>query len=393
MPSEFWYVALLFTLFVVPRMLQRFRVPSAVTALAFGIAAGPGAGLLTHDDTVALLSTLGIVSLFLFAGLDVSVSELRQERRVLVEHIAVRLLMLGTVTAIVTYAAGLPVRPAVLSALALLTPSTGFILDSLERWLPDDRDRFWVRSKAIATEIVALLVLFVALQSTSAARLGWSSAALIGLIAVLPLLFRWFAAFVVPHAPRSEFGFLVMVAVAAALITRHLGVYYLVGAFAVGMAARQFRTQLPGLSSDRMVGAVESFASLFVPFYFFRAGASLSRTDFSLAAAGYGLLFIIMALPFRLCLVAAHRAARLDEPPSQGLRIAMAMMPTTVFTLVLAEILRVGFRTPDGWIGGLVIYAIVNSLLPGLVLRITPPAFEDELQLEESGRVRGAVGQ
>ena len=59
----------------------------------------------------------------------------------------------------------------------------------------------------------------------------------------------------------------------------------------------------------------------------------------------------------------------------------MAMLPTTVFTLVLAEILRANFETPNGWIGGLVIYACVNSLLPGLVLHMAPPAFEDELRL------------
>lgn len=381
MAGEFGYVALLFTLFVFPRVLQRYRVPSAVTALAFGLVAGPGGNLLTHDDTVALLSTLGIVSLFLFAGLDVSLPELRREKRVLFEHILVGGAVLAAVAALIAAASGVVVRAAVLTGLALLTPSTGFILDSLDRWLPGERDRFWVRSKSIATEIVSLLVLFVVLQSTSAGQLALSAGVLIAMIAVLPLVFKLFAAVVVPYAPRSEFGFLMMVAAACALVTRQLGVYYLVGAFAVGMAARQFRSQLPALSSDHMLVTVESFASLFVPFYFFHAGASLTRDDFTLAALGYGALFIATMLPFRLLLVAGHRALRLGEAPSSGLRIAMAMLPTTVFTLVLAEILRANFDTPNGWIGGLVIYACVNSLLPGLVLHMAPPAFEDELRL------------
>ena len=40
MPGDLSYVALLFVLFVVPRFLQRFRLPAAITSLALGILAG-----------------------------------------------------------------------------------------------------------------------------------------------------------------------------------------------------------------------------------------------------------------------------------------------------------------------------------------------------------------
>ena len=47
LPAELEYVLLLFVLFVVPRLLQRFRIPSAISALALGAAllrqARPGA--------------------------------------------------------------------------------------------------------------------------------------------------------------------------------------------------------------------------------------------------------------------------------------------------------------------------------------------------------------
>jgi Kef-type K+ transport system membrane component KefB len=385
MSQEILYIGLLFILFVVPKVLQRFRIPSAVTALIFGIIAGPGFGLLTHDDTITLLSTLGIVSLFLFAGLDVSLHELRKERRVLIEHVIVRSLLLGGAAWFVWRLLGLDVRSAVLVALALFTPSTGFILDSLAGWFSDERDRFWVRSKAIATELVALLVLFVALQSTSMSRLGLAALAMIAMIAVVPLVFRLFAAVVVPHAPRSEFGFLMMVAVACAVATRHLGVYYLVGAFVVGMAAQQFRERLPALASNRMIGTVEAFASLFVPFYFFHAGAALSRADFSLRSTLFAAAFLLLAIPVRLAVVALHRAWRLDEPWRHGIQIGTAMLPTTVFTLVLIDILRtLGTPLPDGLTGGLMFYAIVNTLIPGFALRRSLPGLEDELQIEGS---------
>jgi Kef-type K+ transport system membrane component KefB len=388
MSQEILYIGLLFILFVVPKVLQRFRIPSAVTALIFGIIAGPGLGLLTHDDTITLLSTLGIVSLFLFAGLDVSLHELRKERRVLIEHVIVQSVMLGLASWALARVVGLTGRAAVLTALALFTPSTGFILDSLGGWFSNERDRFWVRSKAIATELVALLLLFVVLQSTSLGRLGLAALAMIVMIAVVPLAFRLFAAVVVPHAPRSEFGFLMMVAVACAVVTRQLGVYYLVGAFVVGMAAQQFRERLPALASNRMVGTVESFASLFVPFYFFHAGAALSRTDFSIPSALFAVAFLGIALPVRLLLVGGHRAWRLDEHWRQGFRIGTAMLPTTVFTLVLMAILRgLDVPLPDGLTGGLMFYAIVNTLIPGFALgKSMPgmPGFEEELQFERS---------
>lgn len=391
-PSEIAYVALLFVLFVVPRILQRYGVPSAVTALAFGAMAGmgmealTGESLLHGDSTVGLLSTLGIVSLFLFAGLDVQVSELRREMRVLLEHVTIGAAALAVSTvAIVMVARALSIdaatRPSLLIALALLTPSTGFILDSLGRWGVSESERFWIRSKAVATEFVALAVLFFVLQSASWGRFGLSAFALLAMIAVLPAVFRWFASAVIPHAPNSEFGFLMMVGAACAVVTRALGVYYLVGAFAVGMAAQQFRRQLPALASLRMLGAVESFASLFVPFYFFHAGLGLQREDLSFAALGLGVLFTVFSIPVRLAPIVLHRVVRLSEDLRTSLRVGVPLLPTTVFTLVIAEILRDQFQISPVVFGGLVVYTLINTLIPGLFMRAPVFAFEDELMM------------
>jgi hypothetical protein len=83
--------------------------------------------------------------------------------------------------------------------------------------------------QAISAEFLALGVMFVVLQSTSVRHMALSTLALIGLLAVLPPLFRWFAVRVAPFAPKSEFAFLLMVAMVCASATRALGVYYLVG--------------------------------------------------------------------------------------------------------------------------------------------------------------------
>jgi Kef-type K+ transport system membrane component KefB len=374
--TELMYVALLFALFVVPRVLQRWRLPSAITSLALGAAAGIGFGLFAGDQTIQLLSSFGIVSLFLFAGLEVDGAALRGAARTLLQHLAIRIALFLVVTLGAAALLGLEVRPAALVALALLTPSTGFILNSLSGFGLSADERAWVKSKAIATELLALAVLFVVLQSASVGRLVLAAAALVAMIAVLPLLFRAFAALVAPYAPKSEFAFLLMLATVAAYATRHLGVYYLVGAFITGVAARRFREHMPALASEQMLHAVEVFASFFVPFYFFHAGLMLRREDFSSGALLMGAVFLVIGVGASTLSVVAHRRAALGEPPRQGLRVALAMVPTLVFTLVLAEILLDRFYIRAELFGGLIVYTIANTLLPGFVLRSATPVFD-----------------
>src|SRR5690606_30062719 len=159
-----------------------------------------------------------------------------------------------------------------LVALALLTPSAGFILDSLGSFGLTKDEKFWVRSKTISAEIVALLVLFFVLQSSSLSRFVMGTAALVLLVVVLPKTFELFARWIAPIAPRPEFACLVMMTIGAAFVTRQLGAYYLVGAFVVGIVAQRFRERLPAMASEEMVHAVDVFASFFIPFYFFGAG-------------------------------------------------------------------------------------------------------------------------
>lgn len=367
-PQDLAHLILLFTLFVVPRMLQRFRLPQAVTSVALGVGLGLGLGWFQADQTVHLLATLGIVSLFLFAGLEVDFRELRREIRVLAQHVVIGLGALGLVTVVLGWALGLETRAATLMALALLTPSTGFILDSLPGWGLTEQQRFWVKSKAIATELVALGTLFVTMQSRSVQGLAVASLVLVALVALLPVAFRWFANMVLPWAPKSEFAFLMMVALFAAIVTRRLGVYYLVGAFIVGVAAQRFRQRLPALASEQMLHAVEVFASVFVPFYFFSAGLGLKPADFSLAALELGGAFLALAIPFRVALVAGHRRLAMGESLPVGSRVGLAMVPTLVFGLVIAGILRDVFEIPDAVFGGLIVYTLANTLLPGVML-------------------------
>ena len=117
MSQELVYLLLIFGLLVVPRALQRFKVPAPLTCLVFGIAAMLWLGDRTHDPVIALLATLGISSLFLFAGLEVDLHALRRGMWPLLAHLVIRTGTLFGVGWLAWRYAGLPWQAAGLLAL------------------------------------------------------------------------------------------------------------------------------------------------------------------------------------------------------------------------------------------------------------------------------------
>ena len=368
MDNELVYLLLIFGLLVVPRWLQRFKLPGPITSLALGIGAMLLWGDRTHDPVVVLLSTIGISSLFLFAGLEVDPAELRKGFRQLATHLVIRIATLTATAWLAWRFAGLAWQAAALLALALLTPSTGFILDTLERLGLDEEERFWVTSKAIAGELLALAALFFLLQANDALQLAASTSAMIALIVGLPLLFMALGRWVVPHAPGSEFSLLVMVGLVGAFVTFKLGVYYLVGAFIAGLAARLLQVRMPTLASPDNLHALRLFATFFVPFYFFHAGTGISREALSWQALGLGIAITVVVVPLRIAIVWLQRRALFGQRDGSNLRVAVALAPTLVFTLVLANILHARFGLPDVLFGALILYTVLNTMLPSLIL-------------------------
>ncbi len=369
MTKETQLVLAVIALFAVPRVLQRFRIPAALSALGLGAVLGIGFHAFHEGATVPLLASFGIVSLFLYAGLEVDPHELRRCRTLIAQHLGVQAALLVAVTFAARALFALDARAAVLFALALLTPSTGFILDSLGGFGLSIEHRSHVRALAIASEIVALAVLFFTVKSSHAPSLGLSAAALVAMVVGLPVVFRVFGERILPHAPRSEFSFLVVTAVVCAYITRELGVYYLVGAFVVGVTAVRMREALPALGAAHTLEAIASFASFFIPFYFFKAGLHLQASDFSPRAVGLGLAFSAVIVPLKVVTVALHRRATLREPVREGARVGLTLVPTLVFTIVIADILRERYALPAHLYGALMVFTLTNTLVPGFALR------------------------
>jgi len=80
-------------------------------------------------------------------------------------------------------------------------------------------------------------------------------------------------------------------------------------------------------------------------------------------------------VPLRVVMVAGHRRLSLGEPLKDGVRVGLSLVPTLVFSLVLADILRDRYQLVPTLYGALIVFALLNTALPGFLLRASPPEF------------------
>jgi Kef-type K+ transport system membrane component KefB len=371
--TTFIYLAVVFGLLVIPRALQRFRLPAQLTCFALGIIVAGFFKPLITDTVISYLSTLGIASLFLFAGLEVDLAELRHQLPSLARHFAVRGLVLVACAGIVAKYFHLGWQVDWMIALALLTPSTGFILDMLPHSGLDHNEQSEVALHAVAGEVTAVFLFLVFSQAGSVKTLLVSGGAIALLIAFMPLVFLALGRYVVPYAPGSEFSLLVMVGLICAVITETLGVYYLVGAFVAGLVARSLSKRMTTLASRGNLEAIQLFASFFIPFYFFHNGLSVPSAALVSASLLCGLALAGIVIPLRLGVIWVQSRFQQHRGHRGSIRVAIALTPTLIFTLVIAEILRENFSISPKLYGGLLVYAAIASILPSLTL----PAFAE----------------
>jgi len=370
MSRELAYLLLICGLLVVPGLLQRLRIPSPLTCFALGIVVILWLRPESHSDAaIHLLAALGISTLFLYAGLEVNLETLRQAVGPLSIYLLTRVFAVAGLAWLAARYGGLAWQDATLVALGLLTSSTGFIIDSLDRYGLEPEERFWVTNNAISGELLALAVMFVVLNATDPVGLTLATLALLATLVALPLallaLGRWF----IPFGAGSEFSMLVMIGFAAAFVTDRLGVEYLLGAFLAGLVARLLEKRVPQLASPDNLRAVKLFSSFFLPFYFFARGAHVPADALSLEALAIGVGLTVVLVPVRACAIWAKRWLLGIGNLRSSLRVAAALTPTLIFTLVLASILRERGTITDEMFGGMLLYAGLNTMLPSFMLR------------------------
>jgi Kef-type K+ transport system membrane component KefB len=362
------YLAMILGLLVVPRALQRFRLPAPLTCFIFGIIGAVFFKTTVDDHVLRVVATLGVASLFLLAGLEVDLVEIRLRLPRLMGHLAIQGVFLIAAAWLSTRYLHLPWQAASLLGLGLFTPSTGFILDTLPQSGLTSSEQTEVSINAIAGEISALLALLFFSHADSVQSLAISTGALLLLIVLTPLFFLALGKYVVPYAPGSEFSLLLMVGIICAVISSAAGVHVLIGAFVAGLVADLLKTRMTTLTSRENLHAVRLFASFFVPFYFFHEGLEVPIDSLVLKALVYGLVLSIVVLPIRIAKNWLECRYFSRRTRAGGLRVATALTPTLIFTLVIAGILHESFHINDALYGGLLVYTTISTILPSFVL-------------------------
>ena len=377
---DFQYFILFSVILLFPKLLLRFRIPTALTALALGFVTALTLGWFKEDQLLLMLSRLGITSLFLFAGMEVDIDELKKDANVLVKNLLKSIALIVIIAILIRYIFDTGFRVALVLALGLMTPSTGFILNSLRGYELSPNQEKWVQSKAIAKELVAIFLLFFILQTESMEEFLISTGTLIGMVLILPVLFKFFLVKIAPFAPDSEVTFLILIALLCGVITKQLGTYYLVGAFIVGMTAGRFRHFIEHEKSQKVLYSVSFFFSFFVPFYFYRAGLTFPTEILSWEGFGVGIAFLMIFLPIRMLEVMSSIWLFLRGTLDDSLKISITLLPTLIFGLVIATVLREQFNASGYLVSGLIVYTIGSSIIPWFFLKkVSPEPYDSSM--------------
>ncbi|MHC5212145.1 MAG: cation:proton antiporter [Planctomycetota bacterium] len=381
-------LALIALLFFLPKVLVRLGIPSPVTEMGLGVACGPLAlDLLRPEDLTHTLAALGISALFLFAGMEVSLRALVDRRHTILVHVGIQVLLYGA-AATAVFQLWPELGVAVLIAAAIMSSSAAFIIPALDMLrLPDDL-KTWIKQKAITNELLAILAVLCFSNASTPRDAMISIAAITAMVALVPLAFVLFHRTILNWAPRTEFTFVMIVALFAAYVSHHVGVHYLVGAFVVGVIARRYLRwgEKHGMEMASVHSALDSFrffSAFLMPFFFFLVGLDLPAGALAPTALLFAGAVFVTAVPLRVLVVMLHRRLQLKEPWHHSWNVALLVAPTTVFSVAMAEILRARFNVPDSIVGGLIIYGAATSFLPLLTRRVRSTEYEDLLAVPE----------
>jgi Kef-type K+ transport system membrane component KefB len=134
------------------------------------------------------------------------------------------------------------------------------------------------------------------------------------------------------------------------------------------------------LTSDTNLHAVRLFSSFFVPFYFFKEGMEVPAGALAWKAVLYGLALAAVVIPIRIGKDWIESLIFSRRKGGSGMRVAVALVPTLIFTLVIAGMLHDQFHINDELFGGLLIYSAIATILPSFVLpKLVSAAAEDGL--------------
>lgn len=368
--TDLEYIAVFSLVLLLPKVLLKLKIPSGITALLIGITFAHFDSNIEAEPLFRFLAQIGITSLFVFSGLEVNFDELKEDRVYLTKYLSKSIFIMGIIAAFFTYFFNMAIQNSVILALGIFTPSAGFIINSLHSFKIGEDQEYWVKSKAISKEVISIVLMFIALQSHNPKMMVISMIFFVVLFVLLPWVFKFYFKFIRPYAPNSEVPFLVVISLIAGVVSKEVGAYYLVGAFIVGLIGARFKEEIFQDDESVIFTSLSSFFNVFLPFYFFFAGAKLSFSDFTTEAIIMGTVFLIIFIPLRLLINTTSIKFMLKDFTKKPYDISLSLMPTLIFGLVIAGVLKDRGEVDTQIIYALIFYTLLSSLIPTIAFSL-----------------------
>jgi Kef-type K+ transport system membrane component KefB len=366
------FFVILALLFFLPKVVNRLtKIPDSLTELILGIILGITiSSFFFSDDMITILSTIGIVTLFVFSGMDVDTTFIVKNKKFFIEHIILHVLIFMAVGWAIQLYLHLSFQIAFLISLALTTPSASFILSSIKN-IKKERKQ-WIESKALAGEIAGLTLMVILLSLSDIKMLLLSLVTLVLLITLLTYGLKFLYKKVFCKLIGTEFSFIFVVAMISAFITEYVGVHFLVGAFVAGFVAKRFISDIvkdecyehvsEHFGKQLMIG-FGFFALIFAPFYFFSVGLKIKSSMFVYDTLILAIFLCVVIVLIRVGIMSVHRIIRIKEKISTAIDINAMCIPTLVFTFVITEILVKQFQIDTVIYSVLMLYGVFTALI------------------------------
>lgn len=290
-------------------LCHRFRVPVIVGFLISGILAGPhGLGVVKSVHEVELLAEIGVVLLLFTIGVEFSLRNLLQIRRLVLLG---GLLQVGlTIAAVfgISRAFGLTLQEALFFGFLISLSSTAIVLRLLqERAEVDSPHGRTVLGILIFQDVIVvpmMLLVPVLAGSTPAMNLPWPLliAKGLGIVALVLVAAKWVVPWLLYEIARTKSREIFLIAIiaiclAAAWLTQSLGLSLALGAFMAGLIISESEY------SHQALGNILPFRDIFASFFFISIGMLLDlgflvkQPLFTLlVAAGILVLKVLFAL-------------------------------------------------------------------------------------------------
>ncbi len=366
------FILLLTGLFLIPKFFIRYHIPEPISEIFLGVLLGPIViGVFGKDVIIEIMGTIGIITLFFIAGYEVNIEKLRTKTRTLKENGLIHLVLICILAVLIMLTTKYKWSIGFLIAMALLTPSAGFILSSLKILHLKENIKEWIESKVISAEIFTLLLLLIILNADNPSTLFTVTLGLAFLFFLLPYILAFFFKYIIVRANHADTFFIFLLAILVAYCTHLIGVHYIIGAFFVGLAVNRFRDSKSNtnhINNEKIRDTFISFSSIFVPFYFFSIGLGIESKMISVWSVSIAILLFASIFSAKILISFIHRRLTLRESFRDSIFVALLTTPTLLFTFVIAELIHADIS--ETTYGVLIIYALLSASIPYVANRL-----------------------